>query len=417
VDLEPIALTPPPDASAALPPRRWPRRTRFVLVFAVVALLIGDLVVLVTQEEERSPARLVTDAREFADERRTVSFAGQLRVEARDPDGGSFVQRATIEGRARLPEDARYRIVTEGFVSEIITLGDRLYTRDAEGTDELRGRKWTTFDPDQADDRSGVVRPDGPAEGSDVLGDPIGLLRLLDAARRPDVVRRQGDVTVVKADVDAAELFANAVEGAAERGTIELTLRGEVLQRLVFDASGGGGNVHADYRFTRWGSKVELAAPADGELDPTPGIEEEAIAAFKDARLLQPRGIPAGWVLEFAGILPEEMTAEGCEQLELDYVDLEDPDAGYLTLYELPSSCTDMDPPRGAESFRAGGYAGFADEGRDGVLVQILVGDTIVQAESDLPLDALARILADLVPLDLATPPAPLDGFGRTTPA
>ncbi len=417
MDLEAIETSPPPAPTASAPSRPWPRWAKVVLLVAVVAVIAGDVAVLLTREEEPSPAGLVADGRAFARAQRTMSFTGRLRVESKDGEGGSFVQRARIDGRVRLPDNARYRIVSDGFVSEVIALGDRVYTREGEGADAVRGKKWAEFDPRQEDERSGVVRPSGPAEGSDVVGDPIGLLSTLDAARRPVLVRRDDDVRVVKADVDGATAYGNAIAGEVERATVELTLDGDELQRLVLDASGDSGSVQADYRFTGWGRQVEVAAPATADLDPTPSIQEEEIAAFDDTRLLQPRGIPAGWVLDFAGVLPEEMTVEGCEQLELDYIEPDDPDRGFLTLYELPKSCADLEPPRGAEPFQAGRYSGFVDETPDGVLAQIVVGDTVVQAESDLPLDALARILADLVPLDLAAPPAPLPGFAPTTPA
>ena len=417
-DLEPIDIIPVADESPSRRSRRWPRWVLPLLASAVVAVLIGSVTALVTTDEDPTPAELLADARAFAKAQKTTTFAGRLEIETKEPEGGTFTERTQISGRARLPDQARYRLVSQEFASEVIALGDRLYTRNADTADELGAKKWAEFGPDAADERSGVVRPPGPSEGADALGDPIGLVKTLDAARRPFLVRHDGDVSVIKADVDPARAFGDAVEGGIDRASVVLTLTDDALDRLVLDTSGDGGSVHADYRFTRWGAPVEVAAPAQAELDPTPGIEEEAIAAFKDVKqLLQPRGIPEGWVLDFAGILPEDMTAEGCEQLELDYIEPDDPDVGYLTLYELPKSCADLEPPRGAEPFRAGPYSGFADESRDGVLAQIVVGDTVVQAETDLPLDAVARLLADLVPLNLQVPPVGLPGFAPTTPA
>jgi hypothetical protein len=360
----------------------------------------------------------LSDVRTFTKEQKTASFVGTLRIESEDPEGGSFVERAEISGTARLPDNARYKIESQDFVSEVIALGDRFFARDADTADALKTKKWAEFGPDTQDERSGVVRPQGPAETADALGDPVGLVKTLDAARRPVLVRRDADVAVIKADVDAARAFGNTVEGAVDRAGVVLTLADDRLERLVLDAKGDGGSVHADYRFTNWGRPVELAAPPQGDLDPTPGLEEEEIAAFKAVTpLFQPRGIPEGWVLDFAGVLPEDVTVEGCEQVELDYIEPNDPDVGFLTLYQLPKSCADLDPPRGAEAFQAGRYSGYADDSRDGVLAQIVVGDTVVQAETDLPLDAVARILADLVPLNLAVTPTPLPGFAPTTPA
>ena len=407
----------PPDRQAAGRKRSRPRWLVPLLASAVVALLGGGVTGLVTYEEEVTPAELLADARDFARAQKTATFAGRLHIESKDPEGGTVVDRAEISGSARLPDRARYRIVSQTFASEVIAVGGRLYARDAGSEDGLAAKKWAEFVPDRGDERSGVVRP-GPAESADVLGDPIGLVKTLDAARRPALVSHDGDVSIIKADVDPPSAYSNAVEGGIDTSSVQLTLTDDILSRLVFDASGDGGRVHADYRFTKWGASVEVAAPPEADLDPTPGIEEETIAEFKDVKqLLQPRGIPSGWVLDYADILPEDMTAEGCEQLELDYIEPNDPDEGFLTLYELPKSCADLDPPRGSEPFQAGAYSGFADESRDGVTAQIVVGDTVVQAETDLPLDAVARLLADLVPLDLRVPPVPLPGFAPTRPA
>jgi hypothetical protein len=416
-DLEPIDITPPPASPVSGRSRTWPRWIVPLLASAVVALLIGGVTGVVTVEEEPTAVELLTDARAFAKAQKTATFAGSLRIEAEDPEGGSFVQRLEIDGSARLPDQARYRVVSAEFASEVIALGDRLFTRDADEPDALRTKKWAEFDPDEQDERSGVVRP-GPAENADVVGDPVGLIATLDAARRPVLLRRDGDVAVVKADVDPDRAYGATVGGGIDRATIEITLDGDRLDRLVSDIKGDGGTAHADYRFTRWGSAVEVAAPPQADLDPTPGIEEEEIAAFKDVeQLYQPRGIPEGWVLDFAGILPADMSAEGCDQVELDYIEPNDPDVGYMTIFQLPKSCAELDLPRGAEPFQAGRYSGYADDSRDGLLAQIVVGNTVVQADTDLPLDAVARILADLVPLNLAVTPVPLPGFAPTTPA
>jgi hypothetical protein len=244
------------------------------------------------------------------------------------------------------------------------------------------------------------------------------LLRLLGALRRPALVRRSGDLAVVRASVDPAEAFGPEVGDQIDKASVDLSIGpGGRLVGAALHASGSGESVVADYRFSRWGTPVRVAAPPKAELDPTPSVDEEDIVAFKDAPLLQPRGIPAGWVLEGAFVLSPDETAEGCRQVEIDYTDPDDPDAGYLTLYELPVSCADLDPPTGSAPFSAGPWRGFIDESADGNTAQIVVRDTVVQAETDLPSEALVRILGDLVPLDLTKPPAELPGLGPTSGA
>lgn len=415
-----MAIDPEPAPEPSAPsPRTRSRWSLLVLVLVVLGLVAAAVVVLMTRDSDASPAELLENARASSTEQRTATFTGRLRIEEEDPEGGgTFTTRLSLDGSVRMPDRARYRLAGDGFVSEVITIGRIVYGRGADDRAGLAAEKWAKTDPQADEERAGVVREGGLAAGADEVGDPIGLLEALGAAREPTLVRRTGDTSVVKADIDPARAFGSAVASQIDSATIELTLaKDERIDRAVLSARGEGGNVTADYRFTKWGGPVTVAAPAASDLDPTPLIEEEDIAEFKAAKLFQPRGIPAGWVLDAASVLPKEMTAENCEQVELDYIDPEDPDSGYLSLFQLPKSCAELTPPRGAEPFKAGRYTGYVEEGPDGALAQIVVGDTVVQADTDLPLDGLARILADLIPLDLAATPAELPGFEQTTAA
>ena len=116
-------------------------------------------------------------------------------------------------------------------------------------------------------------------------------------------------------------------------------------------------------------------------------------------------------MLQGASVLSPEDTVEGCAQVELDYGDPNDPDHGYLTLFELPPSCAQ--PVTGGSPFRAGAYEGAARSEGDGVLAQFVAGTTLVQAGSDLPLVQLALVMGQLQPLDLSHAPAPIPGLGQ----
>jgi hypothetical protein len=389
-----------------------------IMVAAVVALLAGDVVglVLTSGGDEGTPAELVSSASAFAAEHRDATFTGRVTIEQQDEGGGgSFVQRLSLKGVAHLPDHSRFVVTTAGSASEVITIGSVAYVREAADEGSLAKQKWSKLDPQSEDERAGIVREQGLAAGADQLGDPITLLRLIGAMRHPVLVRRVGDVAVVRAAVDPTEAFGAAVGDQIDEARVELSVGpGGRLLQATMRATGSGESVSSDYRFSRWGSAVTVAAPPESELDPTPYVDEEELAAFKDAPVLQPRGIPAGWVLDGASVLAPDETYEGCRQVEIDYTDPDDPDAGYLTLYELPVACADLDPPRGSTPFTAGAYQGYIEESDGGGTAQIVAGATVVQAETDLPRDDLARILADLVPLDLTKPPAPLDGFGPT---
>lgn len=424
-DLEPLATPPPPpaegegpDEAAAAPakPRRWPL---VALLLVVIAVGAAAVTVVLTRDEKQTPEDVLAGAVKFASANKDASFTGRLRLESKDTEaGGSFVDRLNLAGTARLPDQAHYTITGDGFASEIVAIGEVLYVKDAEKREQLAAKKWAKVDLAEEDDRAGVIRDEGLAGGADEIGDPVGLLRTLGAARNPQLVSRSSHQTVIKAEIDPAKAYGSAVASEVDKATVELTVgKDDRIDRAVLSATGTSGSVSADYEFKDWGQAVRIAAPPKNDLDPTPGIEEEDVAAFKDAKLFMPRGIPAGWVLDGASVLPKEQTAENCEQVELDYIDPDDPDAGFLYLYELPKKCADLTPPRGASAFKAGRYSGYADEDQDGAMVQIVVGDTVVQAETDLPLDGLARILADLVPLDLKVQPNELTGFEQTSSA
>jgi hypothetical protein len=131
-----------------------------------------------------------------------------------------------------------------------------------------------------------------------------------------------------------------------------------------------------------------------------------------------PRALPAGWVLESALVVPKEQSEEGCEQVELDYTDANDPENGYLSLFILPRSCIpSLTPPRGAQPFKAGKYSGYIEEDQGGALAHLAVGDAVIQADTDLAADQLARVLAAFVPLNLKAKPAELPGAAPTTSA
>ena len=101
--------------------------------------------------------------------------------------------------------------------------------------------------------------------------------------------------------------------------------------------------------------------------------------------------------------------------MELDYVDPDDEEGGYLYIYELPLTCADLQPPVGSQPLRAGPNRGWVTmDPEEGVTAQITVGSTVLNVETDLIPAELARVLGHLVPLDFAVTPSPIPGTGRT---
>ncbi|MGH9190278.1 MAG: hypothetical protein ACRD0Q_09645 [Acidimicrobiales bacterium] len=152
-----------------------------------------------------------------------------------------------------------------------------------------------------------------------------------------------------------------------------------------------------------------VAAPLPAEPSPPPLSDEARAAAYRLVPALQPGGLPAGWVLERATTVLVAGSVPECEQLELDY-GLPGTDHDYLYLFQLPSGCVDSAAPPGSTPFRAGLATGaqVVDPAKGTVRIRVVVGPAVLEAQSDLAPDVLARALDRLAPFDPQRPPGPL---------
>jgi len=361
-----------------------------------------------------SASEIVTRAEAYIRKVRTVHVLAQVRAEEPADSGSTganastLVHRASIRGDAAFPNRFHVTVESEGAATEIIGTGGKVYVRTADPAVYLPMRKWAAYDPDKAEARAGIVAPQGGVNGAPAadLGDPSLLPRLLAARTGPPTVRRNGELWTVRLTADPQRaLGQGGSDGRPERARLDLSGTAQ---------EGGRATAVVDYRFSRWGLPVTISVPSAGALDPTPGIEEEDIANYDKASLLQPAGIPTGWALTGAEVLPAKDTAEGCDQVELDYEDPNNAEAAYLTLYELPVGCADKEVPDGARAFAAGPARGWVQVDKEqGVSAQILLGTTAVQADTDLPPEELAKVLEHMVGLDFKVKPAPIPGIGH----
>jgi hypothetical protein len=388
----------------------------------VAAALVGALLVLVLGEDQPPLAvRLLDRSRGFLAEARSATFETTTKIEADEELGGDF----TVEGKGVVAFPDRFRLSEEsdGYTVEVIGIGEAYFVRESDDADDLGEEKWAEYDPADDDERSGVVRPPVGDEG--LAGDPSGraagspteLGRILRNARAPRVVREtDGGRAVVRADLDADRAFGDVIGEDLDSATVEVTTtrRGR-MSRIVIAYEAPEEKASIDYRLSAWDRPVQVAAPPEAEIDPTPTIDEEDIAEFTAAPLLQPAAIPEGWVFDGAFVLSPDETVEGCEQVELDYVDPDDPDAGFLWIYLLPVSCADLVPPPGSDNYP--GRPGWISEDEGFTDAQVVVGATVVQVQSDLPPDAIVAVLAELVPFDPNRRPGQLEGLGPSSSA
>jgi hypothetical protein len=400
-------------------------RRLWVLVACVVLMLAGGAALLALRGGDDSPTEVLETVQRSVAGHDTVRFDLRGRVESEEEEGESYVTRLRAKGEAVFPD--RFRLVDgiEEYFTEVIGVGDTFYLRAAEEEDELGKEKWARFDLSEEKAREGVTRlPGGPAVGFDEFdpealafeqfGQPPDIPRIVKAAHHPVVERRYEDATVLRGELRIDDAFVHGGDQLDE-ATVELTVTEDgQLERLLLRFSGDPGNGRLDYHLSGWGEAVRVEPPPSHEIDPTPEIDEEAVANFKDTPLVQPRAIPEGWEQTFATVLEEDETEEECRQVEVDYEDPEDPDSGYLYMYELPGSCADLEPPRRSRPFRAGPNSGWIDDDEEeAVSAQLVVGTTVLQIETDLDPDVLAAVLSQLVPLDVAKPPPGQPGLTR----
>lgn len=384
------------------------RRIVAVVVAALVVIGLAVLIVVVSSAESPpSASEALSRAKEFLDDADSVEYIAHDQVEYFDvADGEQPVEEATIEDSAVFPDRGRSLITYEGLVYETVTVGDDTYSRTAESEDVVGDEQWLS---------SELLAQEAPFVAdffftpSGALVSPEQLPELLDTARRPRFLgHRDGSTTIeVRLSFDKFDTVSYFVSPR-----VEMVIRdddGRPTAMRLFGKDEFQSQATA-IDFEHWNGSVEIEEPTRSELDPTPAFDEDGIAAYDATPLYQPRVIPEDWVLGSATVLVAGETVENCEQVNLSFLDPNDEFSGYLDLYVLPESCSEGRPEL-VEDFVAGQYTGWFENDEGFLYGEIVVGDTVIQFDTDLTEEELATVLADLVPLDLANPPLPTVAF------
>jgi hypothetical protein len=319
---------------------------------------------------------------------------------------------------SRLPDRARLIATASEGVAEVIAIQNTQFVRQAASRSALAQELYSEVKANASGNRNGVVGgPNSLSGNADRLSAPNGIGDLLAAAQEPVIVSRAKGVNVVKAALSPAKAFGS-LGSSIKQATLRLTAHDDgTVDRTAAVLVNSQANVSIDYRWSRWGESVVIEPPTATQVDATPGIDEAKVAAFKDAPLFQPKALPAGWVLDGASVLSKDETTEGCPEVEVDYTDPANTDAGFLTMYELAAGCADPTAPPGSSAFVAGPYKGFVRVDSGETDAQLLVGRTVVQVQTDLTPGQLSQVMAHLVALDLGKAPLPISGLGKGTTA
>ncbi|MGH9216779.1 MAG: hypothetical protein ACRDZS_11025 [Acidimicrobiales bacterium] len=167
--------------------------------------------------------------------------------------------------------------------------------------------------------------------------------------------------------------------------------------------------------FSDWGATITITAPAESEIDPTPWLDEEALAeARAGITPVRPTVLPEGIEMQELYPISADEAAEideGCAQINLVYGPpfdpgvLDDPESideamaldDYLDVYLLPAACAQEadDTP-----FGPGGYGAVPTRDATGML-EVLVGDTVVRIDTTYEGETLAALVTSIQPFDL----------------
>jgi hypothetical protein len=165
------------------------------------------------------------------------------------------------------------------------------------------------------------------------IGDlPQGTTRLVTEATDPVVEEQLADGGV-RLRVRLAPIPELAELADPQVPPVDLLLDLDEARHPVeasFKAAVEGASSDVRVRFSGWGGPVEVSPPAEEDIDRTPWIDEQLLAAHPEL-LVAPAELPEGWAFTYASSSPFEDVfgidgeqADGCRVVELGYSSLEE---------------------------------------------------------------------------------------------
>lgn len=426
--------------------RRFQRRKRRLLVGLAVAL-VGAAVVATPDSSRRADEQLAAIVT-FVAEHPMARFSSEHREGP--GDGSSLVSSLRNEGILHDGHWAHW--TTEGpLESETIQAPEGRYGREAFPGQALGERRWVFSSAERT--AGWTIAPAGEADFGGLLslfaGPPLdaapdraGLGELIGALASPQRV----DGNTVRAILPLSALsadpaFSDAILDGTGTVTVELTSGpGGRLDRMAWtvkarrlDLPAGSDCLppfhhptfnclehRATVIFSDWNQPVRaVVRPSPADIDSTPNIDEEALAAVETMTVVVPGRVPSDLVLVNGSADEGGDLSPGCETVHLDYrpamvSDGNPPSNRHLTVSVFGPGCgaeAFPDPRRDdpIRTLRAGSYRGSVlAEPWGGIgfwRVLISIDDAEVVLESNLDEAELVAAMASLAPLDLDTQP------------
>jgi hypothetical protein len=448
-----------------------PRRGALLAALAVVVIGgLGAAVVLVVGGDDGNPAGRLKAAQAAAGAatsfRFTASGEDKMAV-GTDEAGSESTTRFTGSGEWT---EKRWHITSDsGFgQSETVLDGTTSYDRWSDPGKKLDDQQWEKFEgevpsaQDLADEMDDLTAEDqdmpelgdgfedsmvvsmapmvylgtsdeplmsvsgGPESGAAVAqsvggggfaGDPGGFLAAIGRMSHPKRVDGPSGVTTLAATLRPTGKLAEAFGRPIPDAQVELDVDADDLPTAFrFHVAAGDSSSNLEVKFSKWNEPVTITVPSGDQVDANPAVDEDGLRKLKDLALVWPTQVPDGWELSVSS--PEEtadmeVTESKCETVELDWYPVTDEDH-YLTLLLRPAACALGEDPT---PFQPGGPGGLASRPGTFGTVEVRVGQTAVDVDSDVQGAQLDAILRSLAPVDaetlIAAVPAE-DGMTRT---
>jgi hypothetical protein len=164
---------------------------------------------------------------------------------------------------------------------------------------------------------------------------------------------------------------------------------------------------------TGLGAAKRIAVPDEGDAAIRRTVP---LGALADAGVspVELAALPEGWTLVGAWVAAGAAGPEECPVLSLLYRDPARVFDGYMALGVMTGMCSQgRGPPIGRDvPFTAGSLVGTAVVSRSNTAGRLSDdGDLAVEFATDLSVEDSSTVLASLVPFDVSTDPAPLEGI------
>jgi hypothetical protein len=436
-------------------------RTRRVRVMRVCGVLVTVVflagvvaVAAFSPAHSWTPAEQLARIRQSVTESRTAHFAGTstwTSGSAKGELGDHFEHTSRAVGVLSLPDRSHWTEDYGDGAFESIVGPEGLFEREADTMGGLAFERWKQYPPMTAAPIAPPVDPTagaGATAGSDItVSEAGGVLSAMGAPSEfTEFLNHMTGLTridthTIRGSLDLASI-PDLPKDAGPLPSVTITLTSDTngrLERLVADVSGtssdespDGSNTeqhyteHTEMQFTQWGAPVDLTVPSGDGVDKTPDVDEESLAAFSDAPILVPGNLPAGDQL-VAGSASKAGDAGDCAEADLTYgnpsqipANPDGTDASDIDVTITPTSC-DTPPAEGAPVTVAGHPGrlvhGDVNNGEYAVTVDVVIGETHMTVESDLPEAQVLSALRTVVPFDLAKQhiAAPLPSSGSVT--